>query len=386
MSNLGSNFYPKLVQISNELGMNPEDLLLVMTSESGINPSSFESKYHGAGLLGFMPDTLKGLGFKGTWQDFINMSGADQLDYVKKLVHNNMSVNNGKPFTSAAQYYVANLWPIALKLPGIQQGNPNTAFIEEHPATITDPKSGKEYSKKYYNLGYFISPSFESAAYKANPLFHGSTQGAITYGDMMKQVEKNKQNSIYQKALATMHSQTGYSPHPENQTAQPTAENNAMNSLTQIDNLLSRFLSALSAHQHSNDLILKKSYKEYLPEHQFLIRLDANETCDALEFARILTTAMKEELLAESTIFHQNGKIEVECSIHGNQYLCAEAVIQLCGAMSDVFEMATHRLGGIKIATHIMPNVGSNYQELDIKLAEVGYQAFHHKIASIHVN
>src|SRR5579885_1376654 len=116
MANLGANFYPKLVQISNELGMKPEDLLAVMTSESGINPSAYESKFHGSGLLGFMPDTLKGLGFKGSWNDFINLTGEDQLDYVKKLVQNNMSLNEGRPFTSAAQYYTANLWPIALKL------------------------------------------------------------------------------------------------------------------------------------------------------------------------------------------------------------------------------------------------------------------------------
>ena len=202
-ANLGANFYPKLVQVSSDLGMKPEDLLAVMTSESGLNPSAYESKFHGAGLLGFMPDTLKGLGYKGTWQDFANTSGEEQLDYVKKLVQNNMQLNGG-PFTSAAQYYVSNLWPIALKLPGIKSGDPSTAFIEENPATITDPKTGKQYSKKYYQLGFRISPQSESAAYKYNPLFHGSMPGAITYGDMIKQVEKNKQNPIYQHALSAM--------------------------------------------------------------------------------------------------------------------------------------------------------------------------------------
>jgi hypothetical protein len=46
-ANLGPNFYPKLVQISSELGMRPEDLLAVMTSESGLNPSAYEEKYKG---------------------------------------------------------------------------------------------------------------------------------------------------------------------------------------------------------------------------------------------------------------------------------------------------------------------------------------------------
>ena len=64
MPNLGPNFYPKLVQIASEVGMKPEDLIAVMVSESGMDPSAVEKKFKGSGLVGFMPDTLKGLGFK----------------------------------------------------------------------------------------------------------------------------------------------------------------------------------------------------------------------------------------------------------------------------------------------------------------------------------
>lgn len=119
--------------------MKPEDLLAVMVSESGLNPGAVEQKYKGSGLVGFMPDTLKGLGYQGSWKEFSQMAGEDQLDYVKKLVQNNMKLNGG-PFTSAAQYYVANFWPVALKLPGIRSGNASTAFIEENPATATIQK------------------------------------------------------------------------------------------------------------------------------------------------------------------------------------------------------------------------------------------------------
>lgn len=64
MANLGNNFYPKLVKISSELGMSPEDLLAVMVSESGINPTAHEKKYGASGLMQFMPSTLKALNFK----------------------------------------------------------------------------------------------------------------------------------------------------------------------------------------------------------------------------------------------------------------------------------------------------------------------------------
>src|SRR5574338_479992 len=164
MANLGANFYPKLVQIASEVGMRPEDLIAVMVSESGMNPGAVEKKFKGSGLVGFMPDTLKGLGFKGSWEDFIKLSGEDQLDYLKKLLNNFRSLNGG-PLTSAAQYYTANLWPVALKLPGIRNGDPKQPIIEAHPETVKDPKSGKEWSKKYYDIGSKISAEMESNAY-----------------------------------------------------------------------------------------------------------------------------------------------------------------------------------------------------------------------------
>lgn len=210
-ANLGPNFYPKLVQISSEVGMRPEDLLAVMVSESGLNNTAYEQKFKGSGLIGFMPNTLTGIGFKGTWEDFTKLSGEDQLDYVKKVVQNNMKLNGG-PFTSAGQYYVANLWPIGLKLPGVRQGDPKTAILEENPER---GGPGNKYSKKYLDIGSKIDADFESRAYKANPLFDRDKKGAITFGDMIKQTEINKKNPIYQKAIMAMHDATGYQPGKE---------------------------------------------------------------------------------------------------------------------------------------------------------------------------
>ena len=112
MPNLGPQFYPKLVQIASELGMKPEDILAIMVSESGIDPSNYlgrsqkkdpDSENRGGGLVGFMPETLKNLGFRGKMSDFVALPGQDQLDYVKKLIS-----SRSVPLTSAAQYYVAN--------------------------------------------------------------------------------------------------------------------------------------------------------------------------------------------------------------------------------------------------------------------------------------
>src|ERR1700688_1273854 len=108
------SFYQKLLEVSNDVQMKPEDLLNVMAVESGIDPTAHNMGGNASGLLQFMPSTLKNLGFQGTHGDFRQLSAVDQLDYVKKLILGNMRYNGG-PFRSAAQYYVANFLPVALK-------------------------------------------------------------------------------------------------------------------------------------------------------------------------------------------------------------------------------------------------------------------------------
>ena len=148
--------------------------------------------------------------------------------------------------------------PVALHLPGIKAGDPNTVFLEANPSTITDPKTGTKYSKKYYDIGYKIDPSRESQAYNHNPLFHGSTPGAITYGDMMKQVEKNKRSYTYKQAIADMHNTTGYqaTDHPSQQYAKhETSESSFGDFMGKLTNLLNKFVSA----SKENNTIHKQS-------------------------------------------------------------------------------------------------------------------------------
>lgn len=97
MSNLGPNFYPKLVQIASELGMKPEDIIAIMASESGINPGIPNQAGAAAiGLIQFTPGTLKGLGYDKHWKEFGNVSAEDQLDYVKKYIQSQEKLNGGK--------------------------------------------------------------------------------------------------------------------------------------------------------------------------------------------------------------------------------------------------------------------------------------------------
>lgn len=390
MANLGANFYPKLVQISSELGMKPEDLLTVMVSESGIDPSAHEKVYNGGGLVGFMPDTLKGLKFPGSPEDFRKLSGEQQLDWVKKLVQGFMPMNGG-PFTSAAQYYVANFFPVALKLPGIRQNNTNTAFIEENPETVRDPHTGKRYSKKYYDIGIKLSPRTEQIAYQANPLFHGSVKGAITYGDMVNQVNKNKRSPLYSKAVAAMHDATGYSPN-EKMPQQPNMatkqdhksimnnylsqiqkpEGSPINTNNKIDQTLNNYLQMITA----SDKSYKKLYKTLLPSNDILIKVQSEDNNNAIEFARILCTALDVELMASAYTHTDGHNVEIECKINGPQEDCFNTVVALSNSITQAFKLATKKIGGLDIKTECIMNKQSSYQQITIKSADINYRKF----------
>jgi len=398
MANLGPNFYPKLVQMASEVGMKPEDLIAVMISESGMNPQAVEQKFKGSGLVGFMPDTLTGLGFHGTWEDFTKLNGEQQLDYVKKLVQNFTKLS-GKPISSAAQYYCANFWPVSLKLPGVQAGNPSTAFIEARPAIVTDPKTGQKWSKKYYDIGMHISAAQESNAYKYNPLFDKDKKGAITYGDMMKQVDKIKQSLPYKKALIEIQKATNYKPGKESRTMTTDKDDIITRYLKQhretvdpykalqdksvplkpvaptvpgLESTITQYLDKIKASEKLN----KYLYKQYLPLNHLVISVKAANFVDAVEFSHILCAALDEELMATGSIHTDDNTVEVECAIHGPANDCFETVKQLTSALAAAFKSATIKIGGIEVKTQFSMNKKSSYQQIDIISANTQHRKF----------
>lgn len=377
-ANLGPNFYPKLVQICAELGMKPEDLLAVMTSESGLNPSAWEEKYKGSGLIGFMPDTLKGLGYKGTWEDFTKLTGEEQLDWVKKFIQGKNGLMGGRKFTSAGLYYTGNLWPIALKLPGIIKGDTNTRILESHPEA---DDSGK-YSKKYFDIGFKIPIGMESGAYKANPLFDRvegdktgkQKKGYITYGDMIRQTELNRTNKEYQSAVAEMSKQTGYQPGKEVPGHTPPSMVARQDAPQQLEKIVEKYMSMLLA--ASPDFSLKRLYKEALPNNDILIQIAAPDYTSAIEFSRILCTALDEDLLSTSYPHTDGHLVEIECSIPGPQKECLQAVNQMTEAVVEAFKDATSKIGSITVKTKQIMNKKSSYQPISLKTADTNYRKF----------
>lgn len=195
---LGPNFWAKLSQISKSVGMDPSDLLAVMYYESRLDPSVQNAKSNATGLIQFMPDTMKGLGFSGTHQDFKQLDAEQQLDYVEKYVKNQMRFNNG-PFKSATQYYVANLWPVALRLPGVKNQDLDTPILEKNPTT-------NQYKRWNASLKQQIQ------AYNANTGLDKDKDGVIRYGDLDNIMRGVKSSSGFQYALQQLNSGGTYIP------------------------------------------------------------------------------------------------------------------------------------------------------------------------------
>jgi Transglycosylase SLT domain len=343
------SFYQKLLEVSNDVQMKPEDLLNVMAVESGIDPTAHNRNGNASGLLQFMPSTLKNMGFQGTHADFRNLSAVDRLDYVKKLIQSNMKFNGG-PFTSAAQYYVANFLPVALQLPGIKEGNPNTVIVAKNPDKPHLPG---------------VSTRMESIYYNANPVLDADGDGAITYGDIRTVLARAAGGKNFKSALAQLQNATGYQP-----SSATTMAANVPN--INLYDIINQYLQQVSASDRSN----KKLYKKFLPNHNILIRIFADDKNNAIEFSRILTAALDEELSASSFI-HTNGhQIEIECKIAGPKDICFKTVKELTDAVAEAFEIATKKIGGIQIKTACVMNKKSSYQEIDLKTANLQYRKF----------
>jgi hypothetical protein len=218
MSNLGDSFYSKLLQVASVVSMQPEDLLLVMSLESGVNPSAHNKDGGASGLIQFMPRTLENLGYIGHPSQFRNLSGTQQLQYVEKYILNMMKYNGG-PFKSATQYYVANFLPVALKLRGVQSEDPKTIIIEENPKT-----------QKYKD----VSIDFEKKIYNSNRGLDSDGDGKITYGDLQKVLSKINNSGNFSQVIADLKNQTGYN------AKKPNIENNKFDDITdeELKNLL----------------------------------------------------------------------------------------------------------------------------------------------------
>ncbi len=82
-SKLGSGFSQKCEEVAAKLNCNANDLIAMMYSESGLNPS-IQGGSGSVGLIQFMPSTLSANGYSTA--QVKNMSGVQQLDVVADIL------------------------------------------------------------------------------------------------------------------------------------------------------------------------------------------------------------------------------------------------------------------------------------------------------------
>lgn len=340
---LTPSFWDKLNGISSSLGMNPTDLLTVMYFESGLDPAAHNKNGHASGLIQFMPDTLDKLGFSGSHGDFRELDAVNQLDYVKKYVEA-QSKFKGSSFTSATEYYVANLWPVALKLPEVKEHDPNAVIIYKNPTVKRFPG---------------VSLEQEAGAYRANSGLDVNNDGKITYGDLDRVMKGTQQSAGFKRAVDALQNKQEITINTKHNDAVKPADETPTNSWAKLDGFLDKFLSLVANKQN------------------ILVKISSDNIYNSLEFARILSLALDEELSLQSSIHTDKSNVEISCKIAKPVIMIKAAIKEFSNVLANEFpfELKTELVSG-----------DSNYQELDIKLADLAYRQFHLKFASQNVN
>ena len=105
--NVTSEFKSKVLEISNKLKIDPDDLMAIMAFESGFDPSIRNKTSGATGLIQFMSSTAKKLGT--TTDKLAQMSAVQQLDYVYEYLKGYTGKMN-----NVQDAYMAVFMPIAV--------------------------------------------------------------------------------------------------------------------------------------------------------------------------------------------------------------------------------------------------------------------------------
>jgi hypothetical protein len=127
-------FKAKLIQISKEIGVDPNFLISAIAFETGETFSpSIRNPSGATGLIQFTPATAAELG--ATTDDLAAMTAVDQMDYVEKyfLPYRNM-------LETVEDVYMAILWPAAI-------GKPNSWILFSKPSAEYGRNSGLDTDK-----------------------------------------------------------------------------------------------------------------------------------------------------------------------------------------------------------------------------------------------
>ena len=151
-------FMPKLEQVADNLGIDPDVLLKVMRFESKLNPKAQNPFTKATGLIQFMPRTAESLGT--SIEELYNMTATEQLDYVEKYY----KMNRVRPGATVGDLYILTFMPAAARVPA--------NFV-----------IGNRNGGRVFNLD-------AAKVYAQNKVFDQNKDGIFTKGDIVNTVNQ----------------------------------------------------------------------------------------------------------------------------------------------------------------------------------------------------
>lgn len=174
--------FAALAAAANRLGMNPADLLLVLASESGLQPSARNPSGSatpiavGLNQITSVADGMLGLTEEDRWA-LPNKSVAEQIPYVEKFFRGAASAYGIGGYPNAGTVYLANFAPARMG-----RGTSDDTVIYD---------------------------TSDGAAYTLNAAFDTDKKGSITIGDLNARLAQVAAQPTYDEALARLQEVTG---------------------------------------------------------------------------------------------------------------------------------------------------------------------------------
>lgn len=356
---LKPSFFYKLNKMCQRLGINTEDVLLIMFQESGLNPAEGNNNY--VGLVQLSKDYMDDVGFEGDKEDFRKLSADNQLDYIENFFSKSLS---GVQVTAPAQLYIiSTLLPVTKNWEGVLNKDRNTVLAEKGSNKTYVEGGGLTFDKVYrgnYGLDY-------------------NNDDKITYGDIEDFLENKKKDSVFQRVLSRYKNSLSQPSKLKKKVKKHLAELDYPTLDLNLDEVITNLESSLPmsavAKLETNQQLFKKSLFEYLPVNNILVKINSEKLEDNLEFARIFSSACEELASAECSTHIKNNNVEVECKIPGKISFSFPAIEELAAIIQKNFIKQTN----INLNLNLIANKKSSYQEIDIKTAVKNYKKFYIK-------
>jgi hypothetical protein len=120
-------------------------------------------------------------------------------------------------------------------------------------------------------------------------------------------------------------------------------------------------------------IVRRATLAQKLPLTKTLITLDKDVPFEfRVRYARILSTALRNELEAECSVHHDGDNIEVEADLYGTEKPVLKAVAAISNGVSNAFKDAA----GVGIKTHVYPGIKSKYALIESDVTETAFRKF----------